>query len=214
MKHFASRVSCIERYERDRSENGAGRSVPQHAHDETYNNIPNTLQEIMNDNKIDNLRVVSRTGQLIADFRGGDNVVEKYTTYRDHISQALYNQIQAQIESTHNLINLRNEIAPAHNELLTLKNSLDLKMQELSQDKLFSISKDTSVNDVLKFFNNVDNKLVENIIKNNSIEYQGHQISLDFIKPRDLANYINQKCDNVAKIELNLDRDRNKGIDR
>ena len=212
--YLASRISCIERYERDRLENGAGRSVPQHAHDETYKNIPNTLQEIMKDNTIDNLKVVSRNGQLIADYRAGDDVVGKYIAHRDNVSPHLSAYLQNQISSTYELLAQRNAPTSAHTELHQIKHELDRKMQEFQPDRLLSITKETSVNDVLNFFKNIDNKLVENISKIHSIDYQGHQISLDYIKPRDLANSINQMCNNVAKIELNIDRDRTKGIDR
>lgn len=77
-----------------------------------------------------------------------------------------------------------------------------------------NITNNTTVNEVLNFFKNIDSKLIEGISLNNSIDYRGHQVSLDFIKPRDLANCLNQKCDNTVKIEFNMERGRNKEIER
>lgn len=76
------------------------------------------------------------------------------------------------------------------------------------------ITKETTTQEVLNFFKEHDSKLVENISKTNTIDYQGHQLSLDYLKPKDLANQLNQKCDNIIKIEYNVERVKANSLER
>lgn len=76
------------------------------------------------------------------------------------------------------------------------------------------ITKETTTQEVLNFFKEHNSNLVENITKTNTVDYQGHKLNLDYLKPKDLANALNQQSNNVAKIELSLDRILDKSLSR
>ncbi len=83
VNHIASRASCIERYENDLALSGAGRSVNVSAHDNTYQSIPETLKGLVDSQQLDNLTIMSRRGETIAELAKGDDVVKGYTEFRE-----------------------------------------------------------------------------------------------------------------------------------
>lgn len=76
------------------------------------------------------------------------------------------------------------------------------------------ITKETTTQEVLNFFKEHNSNLVENVTKTNTIDYQGHKLSLDFIKPKDLATQLNHISNNIARIELKLERNLTNDISR
>ena len=100
VNHIASRASCIERYENDLVLSGAGRSVNVSAHDNTYQSIPETLKGLVDSRQLDNLTIMSRSGEKIVELANGDDIVKSYKEFRELITPELYRDVRQQLEDT------------------------------------------------------------------------------------------------------------------
>lgn len=144
-------------------------------------------------------------------------------TNREFIRQlAEHNGMNLDFQKINREQNIQASIASTHFDNRQLENLFKNALTPLmQQDKsievnntTLKITKETTTQEVLNFFKEHNSNLVENISKTNTIDYQGHQLSLEYLKPKDLANALNQQSNNVAKIELSLDRILDKSLSR
>ena len=124
VNHYASRIGCIERFEKDTLASGSGRSVKSSSHDEAYNQIPETLKNLVDSKKFNNITIFSRDGEIIAEAANGDDVVNEYINYRNTISHDLLNEINQSINRTIKLKNHRNAPIDESQELEQLRSAL------------------------------------------------------------------------------------------
>lgn len=104
--YYASLVSCIERFELDLANSGAGRNVERDIHDQTYKKIPDTVSKILDTKLVDKAIVYNRYGQILS-----SKISEAKRTYLNHrkqITNELYIEILSQLHNAINLKNLRN----------------------------------------------------------------------------------------------------------
>lgn len=125
VNHIASRASCIERYENDLALSGSGRSVNVTAHDNTYNSIPETLKGLVDAKVLDNLTIMSRSGEKIAELVNGDDIVKSYKEFRESITPELYKDVRQQIEDTMVKMFERGVKSTEFGELQDLRKSLN-----------------------------------------------------------------------------------------
>lgn len=99
--YYASRAAYEERYEVDRiRNNGAGRSVKVEAHDETYNNIPNTIKQLISSGEFTNISICDRNANTLAELAKGDDVVKKYIEFRNKLTPELVSDIRSSFNHT------------------------------------------------------------------------------------------------------------------
>ena len=146
VNYYASRVGCIERFEKDKCLNGIGRSVKSESHDEAYNQIPETLKKLVGSNQFDNITIFDRNGQPLAEMSKGDDIVKVYTEYRNKISQEQYQAIMKSIEVTRQL--KLNRESPKHelDELDDIKKSLNIEFTKQQTESI-----DAQIREMLKF---------------------------------------------------------------
>jgi broad-specificity NMP kinase len=106
--YYASRTGCLLRMEMDTIENGYGRAVPVESHDQAYNNIPTTMQELIESGKLDNLIVMSRSGKVLGSLSAGDDVVNIYMEHRKQLSFNEYKQINTNLNEIKVMMQNRN----------------------------------------------------------------------------------------------------------
>jgi UDP-N-acetylglucosamine kinase len=128
--YYASRIGCIKRYELDKFDSGVGRSVPVASHDEAYNNIPNTLQQLIASKQFENILIYSRYGEIVADYAKGDNIVGIYKDYRQKITPRLYKEVNQLIDDTRSLKSSRNSSNVELVELEKMREALSKEFQE------------------------------------------------------------------------------------
>lgn len=119
--YYASRAGCLNRREMDNLDNGYGRDVPVQSHDEAYRNIPTTINTIIKHNKLDNLTVVARNGEILGSLKKGDDVVSIYTAHRNTMSLNDYTAIDNKITNVIDMMQKRGALQSEVNDVLNLQ---------------------------------------------------------------------------------------------
>ena len=134
VNEITSRVACIFRYEKDLLVNGVGRTVFAASHDEVYQNVPNTLQELVDSNLFDNIKICNRDGGILAESVKRDDVVSMYKQCREEID---FDFVSEQIWQAKGLMKMRNAPEPDLKELDKLYDQLCEIKNELQDDYSF-----------------------------------------------------------------------------
>lgn len=222
---YSSTVGHLERFENEIATRGFGRSVPQAHHDDAYNNIPSTIEKLVNSGKIDSVKIVDRTGTEIADSAKGDDVVKAYTIHRETITPELYSDVLKRIENVEQMMHARGAGVSEINNLATIKTSFENAYHKtLDNDVLpnkaveLTIIKDkTTVNDVLNHFEKFDSTFIDKLRTDNHTNDPKYYVRVQFDKPEKLAEYINTKLGSPSEIKLQgfeQDRSNNRGFER
>ncbi|MFN8770933.1 MAG: zeta toxin family protein [Neisseriaceae bacterium] len=106
--YYASRSGCLTRLEKEIYLQGTGRSVPIESHDAAYKNIPITLEALMNSQKLDNITILSRQGEVLGNLKNGDNILSIYTDHRNKLSSSEHKQINEDLDNVLKIMQNRN----------------------------------------------------------------------------------------------------------
>src|SRR6185437_11999485 len=108
--YYASRTGCLHRMELDILDNGYGRAVPVESHNAAYNNIPTTMQTLIQYGQLENLTVMSRNGEVLGELKNSDDVVGIYQNHRNQLGEGQYQQIKANLNEVLELMQKRNAL--------------------------------------------------------------------------------------------------------
>jgi UDP-N-acetylglucosamine kinase len=122
--YYASRTGCLLRREIDMMLSGSGRDVPVTSHDAAYNNIPGTMETIIKSGKLDNLTVLTRSGNLLGSLQNGDDVVSLYSAHRNNLTTNEYNQIHSDLGRVIDLMENRNANVAEVDQIRDLRTQL------------------------------------------------------------------------------------------
>jgi UDP-N-acetylglucosamine kinase len=153
--YLSSSIGIIERYETELENKGYGKKVDISKHDEAYNNIPETLDNLVKSNKFANISIVTRDGKILAELAKGDNLVETYKNHRNTMTYEIYLDVANRINNVSNMMNNRNASIEEFDCLYKVQQNLKHSLNKISVDS------------VLDFFEKVDSKLVEQVKKIN-----------------------------------------------
>ena len=125
--YYASRTGCLLRMEMDIADNGYGRSVPIESHDAAYNNIPLTMQKLLDSGQLENITIMSRSGHVLGDLKHGDNVIEIYQAHREKFSLDEYTKVSANLNQALALMQQRSAAAVEIDNVTQLQNDMTIK---------------------------------------------------------------------------------------
>lgn len=131
--YYASRAGCIYRMEMDIADNGHGRAVPIESHDAAYNNIPDTINNLISSGKLDNLTIISRSGEVLGTLNNGDDVLSIYTSHRNQLTHNEYKQINIDLHKVVNMMQNRGASKADICQATDLQNQLKLNFGMANQ---------------------------------------------------------------------------------
>lgn len=214
VNEHASHASCIERYERDVSNSGSGRSVKLESHNEAYSKIPETLQALVKSEQLSDIVVYDRTGKELASLSKGDDIVQKYVENREKITPELVTQVSKSIQNSAHLKQLRNAPQSEFAELHKIQASITHAFSQQQENTTLKLDKNSTIDNVLTFFEKSAPDIVNTIRENNTIDYKRHTIKLEHANPKFVAEQINEKANTGIKIELDKNLEKSRGFER
>lgn len=235
--YYNSRIGIEHRYENEVADKGYGRMVNVANHDEAYNNIPNTLQELANSGKFANITIATRDGNSIAETSLGDDIVKAYTNHRDNFTLDIYLDVTDRINEVEKLMTARGASQTEFEKLTGIKSSLDnafdkeifqplrepshkLENTHTSEKEAKEIASTVmhfdakaTINEVLNRFEKYDPHLVEDIRNSNTIKYLDTDLSLNHLDAKTVAEYLSDKTNGKVGIEFEQ-QEKSKGYER
>ena len=208
VNYYSSRISCIERFERDYTINGAGRSVRVESHDEAYHNIPNTLLTLAKSKEFSNITVFNRNSEIIAEIAKGDDIVKKYIEHRQQLTSKVMNDMITQLDNIFLMKESRN--SPSH-EITELR---ELKSEIIQHYHSRQIADDTSISTnatVLKYFSKINPELVEKFKTQGYAECPGElgyvpkKLNLAYEDPQYLAEILEKATNHKMEDSIHKD---------
>lgn len=140
--YYVSMAGCLFRTEMEIFGNGYGRSVPVDSHDEAYKNIPSTMQKLIDSGKLENLTVMARNGEIIGEFKNGDNVVDIYQNQRNLLSREEYTQINNNLDQVLKMMHERNAKHAEIQNVVKLQKDVQAFFSTQEATKKFEVSED------------------------------------------------------------------------
>ncbi|HLX55091.1 MAG TPA: zeta toxin family protein, partial [Aquella sp.] len=142
--YYASRTGCLFRLEMDIAGNGYGRAVPVESHDAAYKNIPVTMQKLIDSGKLENLTIMSRNGEIIAELRNGNNVVDIYERRRNLLTKSDFNQIKESLSQVVDMMQQRHAGRNEIDKVMKLQEDVDSSYYNQEFTKDLEINKNES----------------------------------------------------------------------
>lgn len=206
-----SRVGIELRYETERAKNGYGRMVDPKSHDEAYNNLPNTLKELVDSGKFENITIVNRSGDSIAQLKTGDDIVKSYSQYREQLTPEIYKDVNNKINEVQKLLDNRNAPTSAYENLSKIKDELN---KDFAKTNNLTLDKSTKTTDVLNHFAKTNPDIVNKISQDKHIDVNGHKLKLDGMRPEFLAKQLNEMSGNNTNINFENTKTKDYGNER
>lgn len=128
--YYASRSGCLLRMEIDQFNTGIGRPVPVDSHDAAYKNIPETIQALTDSGMLNNLKILTRSGQVIGELSKGDDIVSIYTSHRNKMDDLEFKQINGDLNKVFEMMKQRNASEVDISKVRDLQGELKLDYQK------------------------------------------------------------------------------------
>jgi UDP-N-acetylglucosamine kinase len=181
--YFSSYIGIIERYEGELALQGFGRKVDLSSHNETFNNIPNTLGVLVSSNEFINIKIVTREGEIIAQTATGDDVLQIYQQQRELMTFTNLVELFCRVNKVNSMLESRGAVSCELEQVVKIK-------QELTQ-----LWTKISVDSVVDYFENIDPQLI-GIVKItrqlNCLSTQDLGINIDLISANEVAKQLSQ----------------------